>query len=197
MAGNAGQAPNSITAMDKQELRKQIRAAKKAVPFCEKLQRSESIMQRVEELDCFQQAGTVLLYWSMEDEVQTHDFVNRWYEKKRLLLPCVDGDDLRLRQYTGPECLKAGEQFGIGEPTGPEFTELEQVELIIVPGVAFDRKGNRMGRGRGFYDRLLKSTPKAFKVGVGFDFQLLDTIPTEPFDVPMDVVISEFECVNV
>ena len=77
MAGNAGQAPNSITAMDKQELRKQIRAAKKAVPFCEKLQRSESIMQRVEELDCFQQAGTVLLYWSMDDEVQTHDFVNR------------------------------------------------------------------------------------------------------------------------
>ena len=148
-------------------------------------------MQRVEELERFQQAGTVLLYWSMEDEVQTHDFVNRWYEKKRLLLPCVDGDDLRLRQYTGPECLKAGEQFGIGEPTGPEFTELEQVELIIVPGVAFDRKGNRMGRGRGFYDRLLKSTPKAFKVGVGFDFQLLDTIPTEPFDVPMDVVISD------
>ena len=160
--------------MDKKELRKQIRAAKKAVPFCEKLQRSESIMQRVEELERFRQAGTVLLYWSMEDEVQTHDFVNRWYEKKRLLLPCVDGDDLRLRQYTGPECLKAGEQFGIGEPTGPEFTELEQVELIIVPGVAFDRKGNRMGRGRGFYDRLLKSTPKAFKVGVGFDFQLLD-----------------------
>ena len=148
-------------------------------------------MQRVEELERFRQAGTVLLYWSMEDEVQTHDFVNRWYEKKRLLLPCVDGDDLRLRQYTGPECLKAGEQFGIGEPTGPEFTELEQVELIIVPGVAFDRKGNRMGRGRGFYDRLLKSTPKAFKVGVGFDFQLLDTIPTEPFDVPMNHVVVE------
>lgn len=191
MAGNAGQAPDSITAMDKQELRKQIRAAKKAVPFCEKLQRSKIIMQRLEQLDRFRQAGTVLLYWSMEDEVQTHDFVNRWYKEKRVLLPCVDGDDLRLRQYTGPECLKAGEQFGIGEPTGPEFTDLEQVELIIVPGVAFDRKGNRMGRGRGFYDRLLKSTPKAFKVGVGFDFQLFDSIPTEPFDVPMDEIIVE------
>ena len=108
-----------------------------------------------------------------------------------MLLPCVDGDDLLLRQYTGPECLKAGEQFGIGEPTGPVYTQVDQVEMIVVPGVAFDRKGNRMGRGRGFYDRLLKSTPNAYKVGVAFDFQMLDDIPMEPFDVPMDDVITE------
>jgi 5-formyltetrahydrofolate cyclo-ligase len=181
--------------MDKKELRKQIRAAKQAVPFCEKLQRSVGIMQQVELLPRFIEAETVLLYWSMSDEVQTHDFVNRWYDKKRLLLPCVDGDDLRLRQYTGPECLQAGEQFGIGEPTGPEFTDLDKVQLIIVPGVAFDRQGNRMGRGRGFYDRLLKSTPNAYKVGVAFDFQMIDIVPTEPFDVPMDEVIFEVSTV--
>ena len=64
--------------MEKQELRKQIRAAKRAVPFCEKLSRSATIMQQVEALPQFQQAKTVLLYWSMDDEVQTHDFVNRW-----------------------------------------------------------------------------------------------------------------------
>ena len=177
--------------MDKKELRKQIRAAKKAVPFCEKCSRSAPIMQQVESLPQFKEAQTVLLYWSMEDEVQTHDFVNRWYKEKTLLLPCVDGDDLRLRQYTGPECLKEGEQFGIGEPSGPEFTDLERVEMIIVPGVAFDRTGNRMGRGRGFYDRLLKSTPRAFKVGVAFNFQMVDRVPTEDFDVPMDAVLTE------
>lgn len=177
--------------MDKKELRKQIRAAKKAVPFCEKCSRSAPIMQQVESLPQFKEAQTVLLYWSMEDEVQTHDFVNRWYKEKTLLLPCVDGDDLRLRQYTGPKCLKEGEQFGIGEPTGPEFTDLERVEMIIVPGVAFDRTGNRMGRGRGFYDRLLKSTPRAFKVGVAFNFQMVDRVPTEDFDVPMDAVLTE------
>ena len=87
----------------KKALRKQIRAAKNAVPFCEKLSRSETLMAQVENLEQFQNAHTVLLYWSMDDEVQTHDFVNRWYKEKRLLLPCVDGDDLRLRQYTGPE----------------------------------------------------------------------------------------------
>ena len=177
--------------MDKKELRKQIRAAKKAVPFCEKCSRSIPIMQQVEQLPQFRDAQTILLYWSMEDEVQTHDFVNRWYQQKTLLLPCVDGDDLRLRQYTGPECLKEGEQFGIGEPTGPEFTDLNSVQMIIVPGVAFDRHNNRMGRGRGIYDRLLKSTPNAYKVGVAFNFQMVELVPTEEFDVPMNAVITE------
>ncbi len=177
--------------MDKKELRKQIRAAKKAVPFYEKCSRSAPIMRQVEELPQFQESQTILLYWSMEDEVQTHDFVNRWYKEKTLLLPCVDGNDLRLRQYTGPECLKEGEQFGIGEPTGPEYTTLDNVQMIIVPGVAFDRSGNRMGRGRGFYDRLLKSTPRAYKVGVAFNFQMVDHVPIEDFDVPMNAVIAE------
>ena len=81
--------------------------------------------------------------------------------------------------------------MSIPEPVGPEYTTLEKVDMIVVPGVAFDRKRNRMGRGRGFYDRLLKSTPNAVKVGVAFDFQIFDAIPVEPFDVPMDVVITE------
>ena len=63
--------------------------------------------------------------------------------------------------------------------------------MIIVPGVAFDPTGNRMGRGRGFYDRLLKSTPNAIKVGVAYDFQMLDTLPVEPHDVKMDLIITE------
>ncbi|MCQ2298979.1 MAG: 5-formyltetrahydrofolate cyclo-ligase [Bacteroidales bacterium] len=177
--------------MDKAALRKQVRAAKKAVLLDEKIARSRGIMAKVEQLESFQKAHIVLLYWSMDDEVATHEFVNRWYKEKTLLLPCVDGDDLKLRQYTGPECLVSGPDFGIGEPTGEEFTQLDSVEMIVVPGVAFDKHNNRMGRGRGFYDRMLKSTPNAVKVGVAFDFQMFDTIPTEAFDVPMNLVISE------
>ena len=141
-----------------------IRELKRAVPPEEKLHRSEGIMRQVEALPEFKKARTVLLDCSMADKV--------------LLLPCVDGDDLLLRQYTGPECMVAGEQFGIGEPAGDEYTDLASVELIIVPGVAFDHTGNRMGRGRGFYDRLLKTTPNAMKIGVAFNFQMLDEIPT-------------------
>ncbi len=177
--------------MDKAEVRKQIRALKAAVPPEEKLRRSDLIMHQVELRPEFQQARVVLLYWSMPDEVQTHAFVNRWHKEKTLLLPCVDGNNLRLRQYTGPECLVAGEQFGIGEPTGPEYTALDTIDLIIVPGVAFDRQGNRMGRGRGFYDRLLKTTPGALKMGLAYNFQMLDNLPVEPHDVRMNLVISD------
>ena len=72
-----------------------------------------------------------------------------------------------------------------------EWTDLGAVEMIVVPGVAFDREGNRMGRGRGFYDRLLKSTPRAMKVGVCYDFQMIEDVPVEPHDVKMDCVVSE------
>ena len=176
---------------NKTQLRQAIRAAKHAVPFSEKATRSAAIMQRVGQLDAFRQAGTVLLYWSMDDEVQTHDFVARWYQEKTLLLPCVDGERLRLRQYTGPECMSPGPQFGIAEPTGPEFTDLDRIGAIIVPGVAFDNAGHRMGRGRGFYDRLLKSVPHACKIGVAFGFQMVESVPTEPHDVKMDMVITD------
>lgn len=176
--------------MEKTEIRKIVRGLKKEVPLEEKKRRSMPIMERVSTLPAFEQAKTVLLYWSMDDEVYTHEFVRQWYERKRILLPCVDGDDLLLRQYTGPESMQPGPQFGIPEPTGEVFTELEKVEMIVVPGVAFDRKNNRMGRGRGFYDRLLKSTPNAVKVGVAFDFQIFDSIPVESFDVPMDFVVT-------
>ena len=177
--------------MEKSELRRQVRASKKAIPLEEKQRRSLPVMAQVESLPAFCSAQTVLLYWSMDDEVYTHDFVRRWYQQKRLLLPCVDGDDLRLRQYTDEDSMQPGPQFSIPEPVGPEFVDYDAIEMIVVPGVAFDRQRNRMGRGRGFYDRLLKMTPHALKVGVAFNFQIFDTIPTEPFDVPMDVVLSE------
>lgn len=177
--------------MDKKQLRKHIRELKNEVSLAEKIDRSRCIMQQLEQLPQFVEAPIVLTYWSMDDEVFTHEFVERWHREKTILLPCVDGDDLRLRQYTGPESLREGPQFGIPEPVGVEFTALDNISLIIVPGVAFDRQNNRMGRGRGFYDRLLKSTTKAYKVGVAFRFQLFDKIPVEPFDVPMNQVVSE------
>ena len=183
--------PIGFVAMEKAEIRKIVRGFKKEVSLEEKKRRSLPIMEKVEQLDAFRRATTMLLYWSMDDEVYTQDFVRKWYSQKCLLLPCVEGDDLLLRQYTGPESMQAGPQFGIPEPVGPVFVELDKIEMIVVPGVAFDRQRNRMGRGRGFYDRLLKSTPNAMKVGVAFDFQLFDSIPVESFDVPMDVVVTE------
>lgn len=177
------------TSMDKKQLRKQIRERKKEFSLPEKIKLSEPIFEKIEKEELFKEAKVVLLYYSMDDEVYTHDFVEKHYKTKTILLPCVDGDDLILRQYLGIESMKAGEQFGILEPVGKEFNDLEKIDLMIIPGVAFDEEKNRLGRGRGFYDRLLK-TVNATKIGVCFDFQIVEQVPTEDFDVKMDVVIS-------
>lgn len=177
------------TSMDKKQLRKQIRERKKEFSLPEKIELSRPVFEKIEKEELFKEAKVVLLYYSMDDEVYTHDFVEKHYKTKTILLPCVDGDDLILRQYLGIESMKAGEQFGILEPVGKEFNDLEKIDLMIIPGVAFDKEKNRLGRGRGFYDRLLK-TVNATKIGVCFDFQVVEQVPTEDFDVKMDVVIS-------
>lgn len=175
--------------IEKKILRKEIREKKKLYSLEEKKELSLPILKKIERQEFFQKADTILCYWSMEDEVFTQDFVNKWYEKKNILLPCVSGDELILRQYLGKESMKAGEQFGILEPVGKEYTDLEQVDIMIIPGVAFDKEKNRMGRGRGFYDRLL-NTLSATKIGVCFDFQVVEKVPTESFDIKMDKVFS-------
>ena len=108
------------------------------------------------------------------------------------MLPLIKGNDLQLLLYAGKESLKTG-VFGILEPSEDcEAVPESEIDLIIVPGVAFDRQHNRLGRGKGFYDRLL-STLDVPKIGICYDFQLKDQIPTEPFDRKMDLIITEKE----
>lgn len=156
---------------------------------------SEKILKQLEETELFRQASCVALYYSIPGEVQTAGFLEKWFDKKQLLLPLVVGDDLRLLPYKGKDSLQPG-AFGIPEPVDTETTIPESmVDLIIVPGVAFDRQLNRMGRGKGYYDRLL-STLKVPKIGICFDFQLHDTIPIEPFDKKMDLIITEKDIIT-
>lgn len=151
---------------------------------------SEKILKRLEETELFRQASCIALYHAIPGEVQTAGFIEKWFDKKQLLLPLVIGDDLRLLPYEGYDSLIPG-AFGILEPTNTETTVPESdVDLIIVPGVAFDCQLNRMGRGKGYYDRLL-STLQAPKIGICFDFQLQESIPVESFDKKMDMVITE------
>lgn len=128
------------------------------------------------------------MYYSLKDEVQTHDFIDNWSNQKIILLPVVIKDDIELRLYTGKEHLAEG-AFHIGEPIGEAYTSYDSIDLVIVPGVAFDENGNRLGRGKGYYDRLLPHI-KATKIGICFPFQLLKKIPTEPFDKKMDKIIT-------
>lgn len=174
----------------KQALRKDMAAKKSAFTGTELLDRSALILNRLEECLLFQSAERVALYHALPGEVQTAAFIERWYLRKQLFLPLVEGDNLRLLRYTGPESLRKG-AFGIWEPKPDgEEAEEDEIELIIVPGVAFDAQCHRLGRGRGFYDRLLSSL-QAPKVGICFDFQLVPFVPVEPFDRQMDYVVAE------
>ncbi|MCZ4694417.1 5-formyltetrahydrofolate cyclo-ligase [Ancylomarina euxinus] len=175
---------------EKKRIRKEIRTLKNAISLEEKTSRSIVILENVEQLPEFIEAKTVMLYWAMADEVQTSDFVIKWAASKRVILPCVNGNTLDLRVFRGVEDLVAGENFGIPEPSGELFTAYDEIDLILVPGVAFDVDNNRMGRGKAYYDKLLSSL-KAFKLGVCFYFQLLESVPTDEHDIKMDQIVSE------
>ncbi len=174
----------------KKQMRRAIRLKKSIYTLKEKQEKSAAILEKLEVMDKFIKSSTIMLYWSMDDEVYTHDFILRHGKNKRIILPSVNGNELELKEYRGSHKLIAGEGFGILEPEGSVFETPEDIELIVVPGVAFDKKNNRIGRGRGYYDKFLRLS-EAYKVGICFDFQLLDEIPVDEHDILMDIVITE------
>lgn len=174
---------------EKKEIRKLITEKKKQYTEDQLKELSSVITGNVKENVVLKCAKTVLLYYSLPDEVFTHDFVEILSQEKTVLLPVVKGDDLELRVYTGKECLQKG-GFNIDEPQGEAYTDLTSIDVAIIPGVSFDRNGNRLGRGKGFYDRFLKKL-NTFKIGVCFGFQLSDEIPHGEYDVAMDEVWTE------
>jgi len=174
----------------KKEIRKYIKQLKKEYTLEEKKAKSKIIFEQVEQWDEFQKSDTLMAYWSMDDEVYTHDFVLKWFQTKTIILPSVKGDELELRVFKGMDDMTEGAAFGIKEPKELYKKELDQIDLVIVPGVAFDKKNNRLGRGKAYYDKLLSKT-SALKVGVCFDFQMLDSVPVDQYDINMDWVITD------
>lgn len=174
----------------KQALRKEIARLKAEFKDSAlKLAQSSTVLTALERHPAFQAASTVLLYYSLPDEVNTHAFVRKWSKSKKVVLPVVVGDELELRLFTGEQDLVKG-SYGILEPAGCLFSDYEAIACIVVPGVAFDRRGHRLGRGKGYYDRLLPQLSHAYKIGVCFPFQLVPAVPTEESDIRMDAVIE-------
>lgn len=173
---------------EKKELRRHIRELKKSFSEEELREMSVRIWKNLEQEEYFRKAEVVAAYWSMADEVYTHDFIKKWADEKIFLLPTVKGDDLEFRIYEGEERLLQGVDFAVQEPTGPLFTAYEKIDLLLVPGMAFDSSGNRLGRGKGFYDRFLRSCT-GYKVGICYPFQYLETgVPTDIHDEKVDAV---------
>lgn len=184
--------------MTKQELRAYMKSQERAFLASDRCgSEASALWAEVELSQEFRAARCVLIYMDIPGEVPTRDFMDRWAGKKRFLLPLVVGDSLELRAYD-PSRLVEG-YMGIAEPSADsEIAFPEDVDLALVPGVAFCREDGtgfpqcvtksgtvyRMGRGKGFYDRLLPSL-RCRCMGVGFSFRWVGALPLDPWDSPL------------
>ena len=175
--------------MNKTDIRRAIRARKALLSDPDRRRAAEAVFSALERTAAFLLADRILVYASLPDELSTREFLHKWSGRKRFFLPRVNGVNLELLPYE-QTALHLG-AFQIEEPDGNELIDPQTIDLIIVPAVALDRNCNRLGRGKGFYDRLLRDL-RATTIGVGYDFQLItDGIPVDPHDVPLDFVITE------
>lgn len=180
--------------MEKREIRRKIKTMRQMLSEAEKISAAREVFDRLEQTAAFLMADKVLMYHSLPDELSTLEFLRKWGERKHFYLPRVNGVNLDILPYDESR-LELG-SFHIEEPTGNDTVDVDEIELIVVPAVAYDRRGNRLGRGKGFYDRLL-SEARATKIGVGYEFQLVDELPTEPHDVPVDYVITQSMTIHI
>lgn len=177
--------------LTKTNVRHQVRQNLHKMSMDDRERLSESLLEQLEKDEIFRKAHIVLLYYSLSDEVNTHTFIRKWSKCKKILLPVVQGLDIELRTYQ-TDAFLVSSAFHIQVPQGPTFTDFSQIDLIIVPGVAFTSQGYRLGRGGGYYDRFL-SKPSICpipRIGICFPCQLLRELPVEPHDIAMDRVIA-------
>lgn len=154
-------------------------------------ERSRRIIKRLKELEPLRQARVIMAYSSIKNEVDLWPYLDEMLgQGKTILLPRVEGDKLLAVPFEGRAKCRIS-SFGIQEPCGAPHP-LEGIEVILVPGVAFDRNGHRLGYGRGFYDRFLPwLSPLAFRCGIAYQFQIVDSVFPGENDIPMHWIVSD------
>lgn len=178
--------------MEKASLRQEIRRRKQAYTPEQLQQLSKPVIERLLAHPAVKKANGICLYHSLPDEVFTHEAIEQLRTAgKQVYLPKVTGDgEMTFLPYEGG--LEKG-AFGIMEGTGGNASDTawQQADIVVVPGIAFDAQGHRLGRGRGYYDRLLAAThPLPYLIGLCFPFQLVERVPTDLHDIAMNEVIS-------
>ena len=156
--------------------------------------KSAAIRRKLARSAVFRRSRTVCCYVSLPDEVETWRLIELMLEHgKRVVVPRVSGTRLQLAEVRDPARDLAPGAFGVWEPRGSSrrTVALTDLDVVLVPGLAFDRAGNRLGRGRGYFDRLLARLPRSIPtIGLCFRFQLLDHLPTGPHDRPVHAVVT-------
>ena len=175
--------------MDKKELRRQIREKKRAMTEQQIEEASCRLGVKFASCELYQKAKTIYGYLPYNQEVRTIPMLERaMAEGKRVAVPKVYGDEMRFIYITDMNSVEKG-YAGIPEPVADEPVADDSTALVLMPGLAFDPQGHRIGYGGGFYDRFLASEPTHPTVALCYDFQMRDHLETEEFDVPVDLVL--------
>ena len=158
----------------------------------ERTKKSQEAGAKLFDLEEFKKAKTVMFYLSYKGEVRTEEMIEKTLAmSKTVVVPTCDLEHRELLACKiGPKEKLVPGTYGVPEPSVKRPVSLEDIDLVVVPGVAFDKQGNRLGRGKGYYDRCLNRLPsKAYTVGLAFDFQILPSVPTTASDYAVDEVI--------
>lgn len=169
-----------------------MRRLKAKMTAAQRAEHSARLCGHVLCLPQWQEARVVMLYNALPDEVDLTILMKHvWKEKKRVLLPKVVNEAEMEVRMVNPDTPFTTGAYGIDEPDGSTFHDFLSIDLVLVPGMAFDGRGHRLGRGKGYYDRFLSRLPRAFKLGVCFPYQLLEAVPTDSFDCQVDSVLFQ------
>ena len=176
-------------------LRKELIKKRKNVSKSEIYNKSQLIEQNLFKMYEFKSSKKILFYISYDNEVYTHDMIKKSISiNKNIIVPISDviNKKLILSKLDRWEELEKG-SYSILEPIRKNEKEilLDSINLIIVPAIGFDIKGNRLGHGLGYYDKLLKNSNIATHIGLAFEFQIIDHIQIEKHDSPVDMIITE------
>lgn len=176
----------------KNEIRAQMRLRRAQLTLDEIATRSKAAIEQLESMDLLQSATKIACYLSKPFEVQTQRFIETCIKNgKKVCVPRHIDDALSYAwSWTDPSGAWRDGPWHIAEPAQFHPVEAEELELAIVPAVAVDRQGNRLGHGGGNFDRLLRPVT-APHIGLIFDFQVVDEVPTESHDVPVDWVVTD------
>lgn len=153
--------------------------------------KSEQIKEELFRSSLFRKARTVMCYVSFGGEVRTQDLIKEARQSGKIVVVPVCGCNRHMKPCLFPEDgkLKKG-LYGIDEPVNRKFIGCEDIDLIIVPGLAFDKAGNRLGRGKGYYDNFLRQIPSTVpSVGLAYDFQVVTQIPAAEHDTALTKII--------
>ena len=175
--------------MDKTALRREIREKKKAMSMEEIETRSARLGELFAQTDAYKNAETIYGYMPYNQEVRTVPILEQAIrDGKRVAVPKVYGDIMKFIYLEDLTQVEKSD-MGIPEPVADEPVAEDQTALVLMPGLAFDKEGHRIGYGGGFYDKFLMAEPNHPTVALCYDFQMYAHLDTEEFDIPVDLVL--------